>query len=500
VHALRYANWARALKQAINARLWLEEAGMYSSLTAAHFDGAPMHKFDWLGQALAIVTGVADSARTRSILAHYPHGPMGPPVIFPQQSGMPVYHNRAMWPFVTAYGLKAAAIGGNARVADAAYESLMRGAALNLSNMENLEWLSGQPLLLDEKNPALIGPVINSRRQLWSVGAYLGMVIGNVFGVSTSEAGLSIAPFITARLRRETFAGADSLQLNGLRLRGGNAGGKSITVRIALPPASPLSGYYAVQSVSIDGKLAAQPIAWRAIGTNSTIDVRLGALAGGGQQIRLVGADPYQEDESVFAPPEPAGPDAEGAPGVETARYRRGACASRDAMYTSSGNRSHRSKPACSGEAIEVDHLGVPATQASGAPRKDWGAPEDVLDIAGIDVRRPGRYQVQLRYSNKANQINLGISAGVKWLSLLDASGKAVVQGVVQLPHTRAGQASAYSTPLAARLKPGRYALRLSDFYNMSYLQSNSTFSAAGGAGGPSNKFDLYGVRLLRTD
>jgi hypothetical protein len=38
----------------------------------------------------------------------------------------------------------------------------------------------------------------------------------------------------------------------------------------------------------------------------------------------------------------------------------------------------------------------------------------------------------------------------------------------------------------------------MSDFYNMSYMQSNSSFSAAGGAEGPSNRFDIYGVRLLR--
>ena len=56
---------------------------------------------------------------------------------------MPVYHNRALWPFVTAYGLRAATHVKNVAVADAAYDSLMRGAALNMSNMENLEWLSG---------------------------------------------------------------------------------------------------------------------------------------------------------------------------------------------------------------------------------------------------------------------------------------------------------------------------------------------------------------------
>jgi neutral trehalase len=64
--AARYEGWARDLKRAINARLWLDDAGMYSSLTAAHFDGAPMHKFDWLGQSLAIVTGVADGERARN--------------------------------------------------------------------------------------------------------------------------------------------------------------------------------------------------------------------------------------------------------------------------------------------------------------------------------------------------------------------------------------------------------------------------------------------------
>ena len=182
--AARYAGWAGALKAAINKRFWLDEAGLYSSLTAAHFDGAAMHKFDWLGQSLAIVTGVADAARGARILASYPHGPMGAPVIFPQQPGVPVYHNRSIWPFVTAYGLNAAAVGRNTAVADAAYASLVRGASLHLSNMENMEWLSGQAMFDDPRNPALSGPVINSRRQLWSVGAYLGMVIRNVFGVA----------------------------------------------------------------------------------------------------------------------------------------------------------------------------------------------------------------------------------------------------------------------------------------------------------------------------
>lgn len=533
--ARRYGGWAEALKRAINARLWLQEAGMYSSLTAAHFDGAPMHKFDWLGQSLAVITGVADPARARSILAHYPHGPMGAPVIYPQQPDMPVYHNRAIWPFVTGYGLRAAARARNVAVADAAYTTLMRGAALNLSNMENLEWLTGQPLLLDEAQPNLIGPVINSRRQLWSVGAYLGMVIEQVFGVRLDSRGIAVEPFITARLRREQFGGADEIVLDRLPLHG-----HRFKVRIHLPPASTADGYYPVASVTLNGVPVSGPFVPTRDGE---IDVRLGELRTGEQAIRQVSADPYVEASAVFGPREPvvrmlpsrgleiapstsAGqvtydvyrdgkPVSRGVPaGVWTDRRPHAAsCYAVEARFTDSGNRSHHSRPLCldQGQFIGVDDprvaSSVAAAPADGrfaaAPRlKDWGKPSDRFVVEGVRIATPGTYAIQLKYHNAANQINLGISAGVKWLAVKDAAGRVVATQVVQLPHARIEKENTplvYSTPLAARLKPGLYRLELSDFYNMSYLQSNSSFSAAGGIDGPSNRFDLYGVRILRT-
>lgn len=536
--ARKYTAWAAALKKAINTKLWLEDEGLYSSLTAPHFDGAPMHKFDWLGQSLAIVTGVADAARARKILAHYPHGPMGAPVIYPQQQGMPIYHNRAIWPFVTAYGLKAAAMSGNVSVADAAYDTLMRGAALNLSNMENLEWLSGQPLLLDERQPSLIGPVINSRRQLWSVGAYLGMVVENVFGIAPTADGIGVHPFITAKLRREAFAASDTIALNNLRMRG-----KRITVRVHLPKGSQADGYYAVAGVSLDGARAAQAIKWEQLGDDSTVDIELGALVAGGQAIRRVNADPYAGTSAVFGPREPdianLKRDAAGRASLDilagkndavynvygdgklvasnvragtwTDRGPGAACYAVEARFTGSGNRSHHSAARCVDAGIEIpitDARVRSNIKASGPNQrfsqphlKDWGKPADTFAVDGVALPKDGDYRLQVRYHNGANQINLGISGGVKWLAVKDAAGRVVAQGVVQLPHARIEKADTplvYSTPLAARLKAGVYTLELSDFYNMSYLQSNSTFSAAGGVDGPSNKFDIYGVRILR--
>ena len=509
--AARYEGWASALKLAVNARLWLPDAGMYSSLTAAHFDKAPLHKFDWLGQSLAILTGIASIDQARSILARYPHGPMGPPVIWPQQPGMPVYHNRAIWPFVTGYGLKAAAQAGNAAVADAAYESLMRGAALNISNMENLEWLSGQPLLLDEQNPALIGPVINSRRQLWSVGAYLGMVAENVFGVTALDDGVRFQPFVTTKLRREVFAGTSQATLHQLPLRGAR-----VTVRLLLPPVSAIQGYHKVDKVLLNGvpldAALGATIPWARLREGDVIDIALGAAVAGDGTMTRVNADPYVESPAVFGPRDPVidevKRDAGGHArlrfggkdkGVVYHVYRDGrqvaanvaagawvdrelhpqACYAIEAAYASSGNRSHHSRPRCVGAVTEM-------------------ATHDSAGLPALRIDAAGDYAVQLRYRNEANQINLGISGGVKWLSIEDAAGRTVAQGVVQLPHTRPAIGPALSTPLAARLQPGAYQLRLGDFYNMSYLESNASFSGAGGTGGPSNRFDLLGVRVQR--
>jgi hypothetical protein len=535
--AAKYSGWASALKTAINTQLWLDDAGMYSSVTAGHLDGAPLYKFDWLGQALAIVTGVADAPRAQEILANYPHGPMGAPVIWPQQQDQPVYHNRAIWPFVTAYGLRAAAMHANVAVADAAYDTLVRGAALNLSNMENLEWLSAQPLLLDEKHPELIGPVIDSRRQLWSVGAYLGMVIENVFGVSTSADGIRLQPFITTKLRRERFAASSTIVLQRLRLHG-----KLVTVRIALPPASPIKGYYPLAGVTINGVKGGGAIKWSELADTNEIAITLGAPVAGQQGMRQVSADPYVESPLVFAPREPALAVLPNHAGVVLSAAKGGAatiynlyrdgqlvaqnvvpgafsergvtvgCYAAESQFVASGNRSHHSAPACldagveigAGDARVASNLSVspPDQRFATARLKDWGRPGDRFAVSAIRVDKAGLYQLQLRYHNAANQINLGISGGVKWLALKDAAGHVVAQGVVQMPHARLDKAATppvYSTALAAQLKPGAYALELSDFYNMSYLQSNASFSAAGGSDGPANRFDIFGVRLLRT-
>ena len=119
----------------------------------------------------------------------------------------PIYHNRAIWPFVSAYALKAARrVGAPERIAHE-LRSLMRGAALAGSNMENYEFLT-QAVHVDDGK--LSGPVVNSPRQLWSVAAYLDMVLEGVFGLQENG---DIDPQLPTELVPMLFGDCDAIHL-----------------------------------------------------------------------------------------------------------------------------------------------------------------------------------------------------------------------------------------------------------------------------------------------
>ncbi|GAA5218459.1 esterase [Corallincola platygyrae] len=542
--AARYQTWAEQLRTAINTRFWLAEAGLYSSLTAGHQNMAPLHKFDWLGQSLAVITGIADDDRAASVMANYPHGDMGAPVIFPQQPDVAVYHNRAIWPFVTAYGLHAAIETGNTKVADAAYDTLMRAASLNLSNMENLEWLSMQPNLLDFDNPGLSGPVINSTRQLWSVGAYVGMVIEGVFGVSTTDDGISLNPFVTSALHRNMFAESSEVSLSGLSLQG-----KSLSVTLILPEtAAEADGSYQVEGVTLNGDESTQAIAWEALTDTNTLVITLGELSNTDSNLTAVTAAPLStSDPAVFAPLEPVidrvfqNEDSfltvefsdtrnQGelayhlyrngelaienvVPGVVTDNQLpvsgQGYCYSIEAVYTASGNRSHHSVPVCYDTAQEISVASANVTSnidvsqadevIGEAHLADWGATSDSLVISNVVIDADGSFDIQLKYHNNYNAINLGITNGNKWIKVFDSEQNLVAEGLIQMPHALTVEGAkplVYSTPLNAPLSTGTYRIEVMDFFNMSYMASNETFSGNGGGNGPINRVDIAAVRI----
>ena len=271
--ATRWGGWAADLKAAINDELWLEEDGLYSTMKATELDPAPIHKYDLLGTSLAVLAGVAEDQRAFDTVANYPRVPRGPAVMWPQQPLVRIYHNRGIWPFVTAYGLLAARRVGHEGVFEADLESLYAGAALNLSNMENFEFLS-QLAWVDDGEYS--GPVVNSRRQLWSVAGYIGAIVHGVFGVEATPDALTVAPFVTPNIRRRYFGEVSEVTLHDLKYRGA-----SFTLTLELPDEVGEGGVYAVTSVEVGGQTydAGAPIPPSAITDGVTVVARLGSPA-----------------------------------------------------------------------------------------------------------------------------------------------------------------------------------------------------------------------------
>jgi hypothetical protein len=509
VAASRYDGWADALRTAIDHVFWLDDVKQYASLATDDAVPLPLHKFDLLGTSLVILSGIAPPERAAEALARYPHAPFGAPVIAPQQPGVYVYHNRAIWPFVSAYELRAAAAVKNAAIASHAFDSLQRAAALNLSNMENLEWLTAKPRFDD-------GPAINSRRQLWSVAAYLSAVVEGVFGLHVTPQGLRVAPFLTAAARRALGQG-DRATLSGFRFQD-----RALTVTLALPPmpAGESVGYYPLLRATLDGRPIEGDVDVRRLDDQPhRIELAFGPLERGDTRIaRVPEVDALSHgDPRVFAPGVPAlhALEREGTrlrlrfdrpagAGDEEVRYdihRDGTrvaqgltalewtdpepatpgtrrCYAVEAIYARTGQHSHPSAAACF----------------------DEGAVQRVAPGDAFTLDHAGRVGFELVYDNHAHDITTGITNAVKVLSVLDAQGREVARGVVQMPHVDprdGGHPLRVSTQVRATLPAGRYRATLEDFFNMSDLQSNATYGGPGGKGGPLNAAHVEALQVV---
>ncbi|WP_039977149.1 MGH1-like glycoside hydrolase domain-containing protein [Vibrio jasicida] len=510
-NAVKYADWAEQLKTAINTEFWNEQRGMYVSYLFDNGQDIAVDKYDMLGEALAIISGIASNEQAKQIMENYPHSEFGVPVYFPQQPGVPVYHNRAIWPFVTAYSLRAAHHTQNVAAANNAIQSLVRGTATNLSNMENLEWLSGKSFIIHSDHGAdasLDGPVINSQRQLWSVGGYLNMVVETIFGIHTETGQLEVKPFITGWVRNQLFAQSDQITLENFSFKG-----KSYSVTVHLPEVQDESnGYYPVEEVTVDD--------------NGHYQVTLGSLVADDSSIKVVdGVKPYAtESEKVFSPKEPTLDVARANNNVTIGvtsdyninLYRNGqliqsnvngkeysdtlsgyACYLAESI-NEQGFRSNPSEPVCVGEDIRVklegDYQPLKDDVSVIIVSKDSG---DVNGLRAFTVPTNGRYQLAAWYNNNLGQLNTGITNAVKELEVLDDSGQSVGKGYIQMGHIGENKGMRYSTPIEVSLEQGKsYRLVLKDHFNMSYLKSNETYIYSGGVDGEMNEAQIADIRI----
>ncbi|HWI24198.1 MAG TPA: Six-hairpin glycosidase-like protein, partial [Lysobacter sp.] len=429
--AARYAGEADALKAAVGRHFWREDRGLYMSYLGTAQHPVPFEAYDLLGLSLAIDSGVAPPERARRALANYPATEAGSPVIWPQQPGTAIYHNRAIWPFVSAYALRAARkVGDPTRIAHE-LRSLMRGAALSGSNMENYE-LTTQAVHVEDGK--FSGPVVNSPRQLWSVAAYLDMVMRGVFGLEDDG---RIAPQLPAELVPMLFGEREAITLH--------LPARDILLR---------------RPGRIDGNLLVAGVT-RTRGRVTTVE--LVATQAQASALRMEGARfaPSQPSAPVLRPEGnafriamPAGTRlyVDGARHADAATAETFSVAKRDWQQCFSltrvdpdGIESLHSPATCTAPAIKLE----------GAWPRTWSAPRD------------GHWRAVLRYANANGPINTGITAAVKTL-VLQCEGQPRQAAALVMPH-REGEGDSTVAMFAVRAGvPCRFTLE--DGFNMSYL------------------------------
>jgi hypothetical protein len=542
---IKYAGWASDLKDNINEKFWISSKGLYSGLINTEFDISTGNKFEMLGNALAIIYGVADSNQAAAIMANYPHTVSGPPVIWPQQPAVAIYHNRGIWPFVTAYTLRAARIAKNDEVIDHNVDSLMKGAALNLSNMENFEFL--ELANFKDTGNSEKGPQINSRRQLWSVAGYQSMVLDIVFGREATQTGIRFQPFITKKIRNTWFADVNEIELKNLPYRGNN-----INVKVLLPQVDlEENGYYTVDSVSLNGvsKDINSYFGTADLASNNNIEIQVVDAFAYTTNINII--EDTGDYRAFWAPVEPdlsgisivndklqVSFNANGMSGVTFNIYRNGALAAEDvtspwtdettagnynsktycyaveSVYTVSGNASHHSKPQCHWGTGSIQTVDLTATNnkliaSPSAPTStdhgrlhymDWGDPGEEL-LLDFVPSKTGKFQIQIKYGNSMGPINTGITASVKKIEVWNENYTTRVdEGTVFMPHlanwSTWGDSSGFN--LSQTLNQGTtYKVVIKDFYNMSYLQHFTIYKGMGGSSGRNNRANISGVKFL---
>ena len=542
----RYAAWANELKSAINHYFFDPETGLYSTylLTDSAY-GIRTHRYDLLGESLAILLGVADNAQTRAVLSHYPTGPYGPPVVWPQEHTVPIYHNHAIWPFVTAYWTKAARQAGNADAVNQGIHSLMRGAAFNLSNMENFDFATGKAQV---KDGVLSGPVVNSRRQLWSVAGYLAMVQDVVFGLETSWDGLRFLPFVTGQIRNETFASTDIIELQNFMYQG-----KAIQLRVHLPPTgTPGRGPCGIGKIELNGKSIHQDfVAAASLPSQNQWDVYLQTPADTASESKLALVTNVSDEHALCGPLQPEWENVgQGGITVENGLlalhyrqanvsnvvfniYRDGQpCATRvnQTHWLDPGSSDYTNKThfyaveAMDEKSDNVSHLTptrfyattnnqwtIPAkemvnhggTLADGRCFTNWGKADHELQVKHFTATRSGHYLVRAEFSNGAGPVNTGITCAVKKLELRETdSGTIVATGYLVMPQSGDWQRFDLSTVVRADLQAGKsYSIRIfEDEYsrNMSYLAHNQRYTSWPGGGDAAYNFvNIASLHLL---
>ncbi len=546
-NATKFEGWRDSLKLSISSNFYLSDEKLFSAMKTTYFNSAAIRKFDLLGQSLAVLSGMASQTEAENVVANYPVTDAGPAVVWPQEPSTRVYHNRGIWPFVTAYALKAALHVENDAAYNNAFMSLYRGTAFNLSNMENYEFSTLSNSYYDGRkdysNRDLSGPVVNSQRQLWSVAGYISMVVDGVFGLKATQTGFQFTPKISRYVRNNIFASTSVITLKNFKYKG-----KVIDITINLPESSSdSSGFLKATEIRLNGVVKTGEITLADLSATNTIVISMNDTIAG----KSVVTKNCSNEGNCFAPHAPtvtsvvpqngklsvsfSGNSNDSNYGVYTVTYnvyRDGELIAENVTspwsdsnstdYTnksycysvtslsSQGLESHIANPICFWgdnynriETATITGFNTP-TNASDHGRAhfaDWGRATDELIYNSFAPQSSGTYLMQLEYGN-GRSIDTGITSCFKKVEIWEnGSNQLITTGFIVMPHLGSGDWDRWANSSFVKVNLDNtktYKVVIKDYFNMSYFQHFVIYTAGVGGGEDIyNRANIGGMKFL---
>jgi hypothetical protein len=433
-----FSNIADGIRENINKQLWIERKGYYGQYLYGRTFPSVSERSDALGEALAVLYGVADDARAARILRSTPVEWSGIPCVYPQSEDISPYHNKAVWPFVEAFWGWASARNRNGASVEHALGSISRAAALFGTNKENLIAANGD----------YMGTEINSSRQLWSVAGNIASTLRVLYGINLTADSLVFSPFVP-----KAYAG--EMTLHGFRYRG------AILDVV-------LQGWGCnVSSATLDGSPMKRAVIGDGLKGRHTLVLVLNNEIPS-SRIKIVGESfapltpvPSLKNRTISWSAVPHAVEYVVRKNGKPARHVTSCSYTFDApeafaeyqveAVDRAGHASFLSEP------IAVSPEGNALT-VKAAPGGDPAGQGDGVLIS-VAVTTPGLYIIEFRYANGSGPINTDNKCAIRTLTI-DGGAKSVV--VFPQRGTEAWDNWGYSSPVRVRLTKGEHTIRLS--------------------------------------
>lgn len=194
-----YRQKAERMKEAINTHFWNPERGLYDYLVD---DRGGCDSSEGLGQAFAILFGVADKDKAESIFANQPVTPYGIACVYPsfgryRQMGNYHFgrHSGTVWPHIQAFWADAAARYGRIDIFLKEFRmltdvSVRDGLFAEIYHPETGEIYGG----LQEGGEDGIILWKSQLKQTWSATGYLRLLFHVIAGIRFEKEGISFEP------------------------------------------------------------------------------------------------------------------------------------------------------------------------------------------------------------------------------------------------------------------------------------------------------------------